>query len=149
MQRVREQEIAPSAVAVAPPKSLLRNILRASPCVSIFCLRPEVSLEANPKGINVLRGFVRKNCLGISPGRIPGNQNLLLVVRTEVQAGRVHAVPQSGRRRTVFKHVPQMSVALGAANLGPDHAVGRIFMLDDIAGLAGLRKTWPAGPGIE
>src|SRR5450755_465254 len=92
---------------------------------------------------------VEKTVREYLPEAYLGARTSLLVVRTEVQAGRVHAIPQSGRRRTVFKHVPQMSVALSAANLGPNHAVGRIFMLDDIAGLAGLRKTWPAGPRIE
>ena len=45
--------------------------------------------------------------------------------------------------------MPEVSIALGTPNLGANHAVSRISVLDYTALGRGLEKTWPARPGVE
>ena len=54
-----------------------------------------------------------------------------------------------GRRRTIFKHVSQVRIALGAADFCPDHPVRRVSMLDYAATFGRLVETRPARPRIK
>src|ERR1700730_19408860 len=67
----------------------------------------------------------------------------------ESERGRVHTVPQSGWLRTIVEDMSEMSVALGAADLGPDHTQRSIGLLDHDVRIDRLGKTWPASPGVE
>ena len=62
----------------------------------------------------------------------------------ESERGRVHAVPQSGWLRTIVEDMYEMSVALGTADLGPDHTQRAIGLLDHNVRIDRLSETWPA-----
>ena len=97
------------------------------------------------RGRAALQGRVshRKESGALAP------RGLLLLSRPEIERRRIHAIPQARRRRTVIKHVPQVRIARGAANLGPHHAVGRILVLDHAATRDRLGEARPARPGIK
>src|SRR6185437_3812051 len=74
---------------------------------------------------------------------------VLRLFRLEFQRCRIDAVAQSGRRRAVLEHVAEMAVTTRAKHLGPNHAVGDVALLVDMA--LGCRpvETRPAAAGIE
>ena len=67
----------------------------------------------------------------------------------EVERGRVDAIPQAGRLRTIFKDVTEMSLAFAAKNLGTLREQAGInfgfygFFFD------GLIEAGPAGSRIK
>ena len=71
-----------------------------------------------------------------------------LVLRLEVQRGRIHAVAQARVGGPVGKHVAQVGAALGADGLGAHHAVAGVGDFLDGAGHR-LREARPAAAGVE
>src|SRR5688572_29984283 len=69
-------------------------------------------------------------------------------VRREVQCKAVDAVAKAGRRRAVWEHVPEMTTALAAVDLGPHHAVSPIHRFVDRA-LQRREEARPAGAAFE
>jgi hypothetical protein len=67
----------------------------------------------------------------------------------EAERGRIHTVPQAGWLWTIVENMSQMSVAFGAADLGPDHTEGSIPLLDNGVRIDRFSKTWPPGPRVE
>jgi len=67
----------------------------------------------------------------------------------ESERGRVHTVPESGWLRTIVEDMSEMSVALGAADLGPDHTQRSIGLLEDDFRIDRLGKTWPTSTRVE
>src|SRR5665213_835192 len=69
--------------------------------------------------------------------------------RLELQRQRVHAVAQTGGRRTVGEHVAEVAATAGAGDLGPAHAERRVVVLVDRAVDEGPGEAGPARSGLE
>src|SRR5687768_6182038 len=72
----------------------------------------------------------------------------ILLIRKR-QRLRVHAKPQTRRRGAVFEHVAEMTIAAGAQDLKPVHAVAVIAVRADVLLSDGLKEARPASAGIE
>src|SRR5690242_2980839 len=72
----------------------------------------------------------------------------LLLGRLEVQGDTVDAVPQPGRRRTIFEHVTEMSPAPAAVHLGAPHPEAAIRRRADRA-VNRCEETGPARAAFE
>src|ERR1035437_6071523 len=64
------------------------------------------------------------------PTEAGGRLTLLPCPLLEGERGRVDAVPQAGRRRTVVDKVPQGRTAVGAIHFGPVHAKAVVALLE-------------------
>jgi hypothetical protein len=73
----------------------------------------------------------------------------LFLCGVEIQRRRIHAVAETRGRGAVFEDVSQMGIALGAADFGAHHAVGRVPVFHDASFFGGLVETRPAGAGVE
>src|SRR5262245_26397572 len=67
----------------------------------------------------------------------------------EIQGGRVYAIPQSGRPRTVSKHMTQVGSAIAAGHLGSRHPVTCIRVCFYVFAAHGRVEAWPAGPRVK
>src|SRR5437899_916472 len=67
----------------------------------------------------------------------------------ELEGGRVDAVPQARRLRTVVEHVTQVRTAIRALDLGPPHEQTAILLLDDTSLLCWCPEARPTGPRFE
>src|SRR3954452_7553632 len=85
---------------------------------------------------------VKKTRRGISAlgGRCSG--------RVEHQAKSVDAIAQSGRLRSVFEHVTEMTAAAAAMHLGAQHAVGAVLGLAQRI-VERLVEARPSGAALE
>ncbi len=73
----------------------------------------------------------------------------LVGLRAKLNADRVDAVALSGRRRTVFKQVAQVSTAFAANDFGAQHAVRSIFDKLYTLWLNDIEEAGPAAMAIE
>ena len=69
--------------------------------------------------------------------------------RREGERRAVHTVTLPGRIRAVGKHVAEMSVAVGAADLGAPHEPGAVLVLAHRVRLDRRPEARPAGAGVE
>ena len=76
-------------------------------------------------------------------------KTLWKLFRLELQRGRIDAVAQAGRSRTVLEDVAEMAIAFRAQDLGANHAVGDVAFLVDMAVRGRRGETRPAAAGIE
>src|SRR5690606_32342958 len=68
--------------------------------------------------------------------------------RLEGERRSVHAIAQAGGLRPVVEHMPQMGIAIGAADFGARREEGTVLVLGHRAGLDRLIEARPAGAGI-
>src|SRR5690606_12376154 len=71
-----------------------------------------------------------------------------LRLRNEVQRGRVDAVAQPGRRRTVGEHMPQVRITARAAGLDAAHAMAEVFVLGHGFDVHGRVEARPAAARV-
>src|SRR4051812_7763156 len=83
------------------------------------------------------------------PGSMPEPRRRSRLFGLELQRGRVDAVSQARRSRTVRENVTEMAAAFGAQHLGADHSVAGIPLLVDMALCGGLGEARPAAAGLE
>src|SRR6185436_8101226 len=67
----------------------------------------------------------------------------------ELDRHRIDAIAQTGRLRTIIKHMPQMSPTATARHFGTNHAVAAIALFLDTLRIGRLIKTRPATTGVE
>ena len=71
-----------------------------------------------------------------------------LAFRLEVQRHAIDAVPKTCRARAIFEHMPEVTLAAGAMDLGTDHSVGAIRRgFNGI--LNGLPEARPSSAAVE
>ena len=64
----------------------------------------------------------------------------------ELQRGRINAVPQTRRRRSIIKHVPQMRITPGAGYYRARNPKAAVLTSLDIFGSNRLEETRPTSP---
>src|SRR5262245_5358576 len=67
----------------------------------------------------------------------------------ESERGRVDAVAQTGRARTIRKQMPEMRIRAGRAHFYSPHAVRGIAVLADVGRLEGTHEARPTRPRVE
>src|SRR5213594_5054278 len=67
---------------------------------------------------------------------------------TELEGGRIDAVPETRRPRTVVEHMPQVGPAVGALDLGPPHEQAAILLFIDAFLPRWRPEARPARSGI-
>src|SRR5207249_623095 len=67
----------------------------------------------------------------------------------ELERRRVDAVTQMGRRRSVGKYMPQMSIAFTAHSFGPAHEKAVVLFGIDVFFGYWRPETWPTGAGVK
>ena len=72
-----------------------------------------------------------------------------LIGGLKTEAYGVDAVSDAAGRRTIWKHMTQVSVAARTSNLYTNHAVTVIGTLDQIGALQWFEETGPATAGFE
>src|SRR5580693_9346060 len=88
----------------------------------------------------------------IEPGNVVEHRDFShLMIRTEVRSAHGdshlgHVFPDGPAE--AGGHVAQVAVAVGGADLGPDHQVAEVPVLDHVAGLDRHREARPAGLAV-
>src|SRR5829696_31053 len=67
--------------------------------------------------------------------------------RHEAHGDRIHAVALARGRRPVGKHMAEVALAAGAADLGADHAVAGVPHEGDMGAVDRIEEARPAGAG--
>src|SRR4051812_9322311 len=68
----------------------------------------------------------------------------------EAEGRGVHAIPQTSLvSRSIRKQMAEMTVAVLGANLGADHSVRPLDVLDHVRGFEGLCEAGPTGAAVE
>src|SRR5688572_31471903 len=112
-----------------PYTTLFRSILARSTAKrrNTFIEGCVLSAESDPAGPSAHAGMAPAIRPAARPARISFCMRPSIVLRrVEVQGHAVDAVAQTGGRRAVGKHAPQVAAALAAVDLGAHHAIGRI-----------------------
>src|SRR5271167_4125010 len=67
----------------------------------------------------------------------------------QLQRGRIDAIAQSCRLRTIVKDVPQVRAATAASHFGSLHSMRGVCRLFDNFGLRGIVEAGPAAPRMK
>src|SRR4051812_45111526 len=78
--------------------------------------------------------------------RLAANRWLILL---QIEGAAVDAVAQPGRVRSVREYVPQVPAAVGAADLGADHAVRGVGVGLHVGRYRWLKEARPPRAGLE
>src|SRR3954452_16394471 len=78
--------------------------------------------------------------------RLAANRQLILL---QIERAAVDAVAQPRRVRSVRENVPEVAAAVGAADLGADHAVRAVGVGLDVGCYGWLVEARPAGARVE
>lgn len=76
-------------------------------------------------------------------------RSCIIGLRNESEREGVQAMTLPGRGRAIWENVAEMTIATGATDLGPDHAMAHVADSSDMFCIKRARETGPSGSRFE